>query len=63
MRELKYLVIHYQGYGANNIFEFETKGEAKEKIIELVENGERPSSIRMTKEIPTNIKVKVDVDF
>lgn len=63
MQEQKYLVIHHSGFGAANVYEFETTDGIKEKVTQLIENGESPGSIRITKEIPVNIQVKVDVDF
>lgn len=63
MSEQKYLVIHHSGFGSTNVYEFETSDGVKEKVTELIENGESPGSIRVTQEIPVNIKVKVDVNF
>ncbi|HDR6822023.1 MULTISPECIES: hypothetical protein [Bacillus cereus group] len=63
MSEQKYLVIHQSGFGSTNVYEFETSDGVKEKVTQLIETGESPGSIRVTKEIPVNIKVKVDVDF
>ncbi|MGH1092490.1 hypothetical protein ACQVUB_23435 [Bacillus mycoides] len=63
MQEQKYLVIHHSGLGAANVYEFETKDAVQEQVTQLIENGESPGSIRVTKEIPVNIQVKVDVEF
>ncbi|MGU3439872.1 hypothetical protein ACLBXI_07225 [Bacillus cereus] len=63
MQEQKYLVIHHNGVGSADVYEFETKGGAREQVTQLIENVERPGSIRITKEIPVDIKVKVDVEF
>ncbi|WP_144509001.1 hypothetical protein [Bacillus mycoides] len=63
MQEQKYLVIHHSGFGSANVYEFETKDAVQEQVTQLIENGESPGSIRITKEIPVNIQVKVDVEF
>lgn len=63
MQEQKYLVIHHSGFGSADVYEFETKGEVREQVTRLIENGESSGSIRITKEIPVDIKVKVDVEF
>ncbi|MGI2748395.1 hypothetical protein ACRS52_06465 [Bacillus cytotoxicus] len=63
MSDQKYLVINHSGFGPTYVYEFETLDGVREKVTELIENGESPSSIRVTQEIPVNIKVKVDVDF
>ncbi|WP_240519755.1 hypothetical protein [Bacillus thuringiensis] len=47
MQEQKYLVIHHSGFGSADVYEFETKGEVNEKVTQLIENGERPGSIRI----------------
>nr|WP_088325748.1 hypothetical protein [Bacillus cereus] len=63
MQEQKYVVIHHSGFGSANVYEFETRDAVQEKVTQLIENGESPGSIRITKEIPVNIQVKVDVNF
>jgi len=63
MQEQKYVVIHHSGCGSANVYEFETKGEVREQVTRLIENGESPGSIRITKEIPIDIQVKVAVEF
>lgn len=63
MQEQKYVVIHPSGLGTVNVYEFETKDAVQEQVTQLIENGESPGSIRITKEIPVDIKVKVDVNF
>lgn len=62
MQEQNYLVISKTTF-ATSVYECETQEEVKEIVSQLIEKGVHPASIRVTKEIPVDITVKVDVEF